>query len=256
MAKKVKGKQPVVDGTEVSETPATPSKPEKQVEKTKQESSTSGEEVPHKVNTANLAELKSACDECVKEYFGRPTAFSQSHTHEDIRLALGWSSTIIAFASAYYGYRTEFQESKFWVTVGVALYMLLSGASALYSQYIEKNVIFVGKRRTVASRISTERLTVSSTVPPSPTAPKSYVDSILAAVSLAPTPEPASAADAFPSYKLSVSYVHSSNNGKSLIHHADATLEKPFAAWFDEEGSLWKEGFEKALEELLSGIVG
>lgn len=108
------------------------------------------------------------------QYFGRPAAFTPSHVHEDIRLALGWSATLIAFAAAYHGYRTSFEESKFWVTVGVVLcvsspvparatrqltdpvacrYALLSGASSLYSQYVEKNEIFVGKRRTVKARV-------------------------------------------------------------------------------------------------------
>ena len=63
-------------------------------------------------------------------------------------------------------------------------------------------------------------------------------------------------ADAFPVYSLRLSYVQSSNNGKALIHHAEATLERPFADWFDAEGTLWKEGFEKELEGLLVGVVG
>ena len=44
-----------------------------------------------------------------------------SHVHEDIRLALGWSATLIAFAAAYYGYRSSFEQSKLWVTGGVVL---------------------------------------------------------------------------------------------------------------------------------------
>lgn len=102
-------------------------------------------------------------------------------------------------------------------------------------------------------------------MPPSPTAPRSplaYLTSLISTPSPKPAPGTASAAkaplpaDAFPVYSLRLSYVQSSNNGKALIHHAEATLERPFADWFDAEGTLWKEGFEKELEGLLVGVVG
>ena len=47
--------------------------------------------------------------------------FTTVHTHEDIKLALGWSSIFIAAGTALYGYKTEFEESKPVVWVGVIL---------------------------------------------------------------------------------------------------------------------------------------
>lgn len=109
-----------------------------------------------KVNKANLVELKNACDDAVREvrspshpipshrvtpppptpthhltlflfscpqYFTRPTAFTQSHVHQSVRLILGWSAALIAFAAAYYGYTVPFEESKFLVGVGVVVYV-------------------------------------------------------------------------------------------------------------------------------------
>lgn len=87
-----------------------------------------------------MTELKHACDDAVKfvsdcsvysfnfvkmdakrnaQYYGRPAAYTQSHKNEDVRLVLGWSSSIIALGSAYYGYIHDFQATKTIVTVGV-----------------------------------------------------------------------------------------------------------------------------------------
>lgn len=56
------------------------------------------------------------------QYFCLPThRFTRSHAHEDVRLALGWTSVAVAAATGYYGYVTEFHESKYWVSVGVVL---------------------------------------------------------------------------------------------------------------------------------------
>lgn len=56
-----------------------------------------------------------------RQYFSRPTAFVQSHALEDIRLVLGWSSALVTFAAAYYGYVTPFDETKRIVGAGVVL---------------------------------------------------------------------------------------------------------------------------------------
>lgn len=204
---------------------------------------------PTPVNLSNLAELKLACDDCVKQYFTRTTEFTQSHVHTDVRLLLGWSASLIAFASAYYGYIVPFEESKLWVTVGVVLYIILSALQWIYAQYVEKTQIFVGKRRTVSSRISTERLTLSSHIPPSPTASSGFFSS-------SPPPSASKPPPPFPSYTLQLSYVHSSNNGKALLHKSEATLTKGFGEMFDTKGVLQKEKLEEALEDRWKGVVG
>lgn len=123
------------------------------------------------------------------QHFGRPTAFTPSNVHDDVRLALGWSSIFIAFGTAYYGYRVPFEESKFWVSIGVALsvtpsppplvpispsaqadfprhsYVVLSGIYLLYEKYVVRNIVFVGKRRTVTTRVRFLLCRVSSPPP-------------------------------------------------------------------------------------------
>lgn len=104
-------------------------------------SATSRDRAP-KVNNASLADLKNTCDDAVKEvsfrragrlqisadsapaplqFFAKPNAFTRSHVHEDVRLALGWTSVVVAAATGYYGYVTPFNDSKYWVTVGVVV---------------------------------------------------------------------------------------------------------------------------------------
>jgi Microsomal signal peptidase 25 kDa subunit (SPC25) len=55
------------------------------------------------------------------QFFGRADLFRPSHVHTDVKLALGWTSTVIAAATSLYSYRTPFQESRFWVIVGVVV---------------------------------------------------------------------------------------------------------------------------------------
>ncbi|GAA5853813.1 hypothetical protein JCM9279_001674 [Rhodotorula babjevae] len=247
-----------------------------------------------KVNTANITELKNALDDHVKDLLslappaaGTTTTtarapFTRSHRHDDVRLALGWASVAVAAATGYYGYRTPFHDSTFWVSAGVALYVVLNTALALYVALVEKNTIFEGKRRTLASRISTERLSVSSlaaasprtftasswvpfplsllapmpslslaTTSPSPS-PSSSSSSSAATKPTAPAPAPA----AYPLYALTLSYAHSSSAGKALLHRAEVQLVSPCAAFFDGEGRLARGRVQEWVEGGLREVQG
>lgn len=98
-------------------------------------------------------------------------------------------------------------------------------------------------------QISTERLTLSSHIPPSPTASSGFFSS-------SPPPSASKPPPPFPSYTLQLSYVHSSNNGKALLHKSEATLTKGFGEMFDTKGVLQKEKLEEALEDRWKGVVG
>ncbi|BGP28011.1 signal peptidase complex subunit 2 [Rhodotorula toruloides] len=216
-----------------------------------------------KVNNASLTELKNALDDVVKEYFCLAThRFTRSHTHEDVRLAVGWTSVVVAAATGYYGYVTDFHESKYWVSVGVVLYVVLNTVLALYVAYVEKNVIFVGKRRTIASRISTERLTISSLAFSSPTShtTSSWIPfplSLLASQSHSPLPTSSSASQApvYPLYSLTLEYTHSSNANKSLLASSSATLSRSFGEMVDSDGRVARGEVERWLGEAF-GEVG
>ncbi|GAA5982809.1 hypothetical protein JCM10908_006797 [Rhodotorula pacifica] len=226
-----------------------------------------------RVNTSNLTELKNAVDDHLKLVFSSPEqAFKRSYVHDDVRLAIGWTAVGVAAATGYYGYVVDdFQRTKSWVAVGVVVYTLLNTTLALYVALVEKSVIYEGKRRTIASRISTERVTLSSVAYSSPThhTTSSWVPFPLSL--LLPSPPSASntkstsscaaAADdpsRYPLYRLTLSYSHSSNANKSLLASETLVLEKPFGEMFDEEGRLavkvveeWVLGSEEGLGKVV-----
>lgn len=179
------------------------------------------------VNNANVTEMKVACDDALKRYIGRPdTSFSAVNTHTDVRLALGWGSVLVAGLTAFYGYKVDFETSKPVMWIGLSLcvitalflacsrtltsddmitrYILLTSAQALYVWLVEGNTIFIGKRKTYAKRVESERIRVDSkSIAPAYSRLRAFVK-----------PSPAAA----PSYQLSMSYVRLTNAGKTLIH--------------------------------------
>ncbi|KAF8609603.1 hypothetical protein BDV93DRAFT_602252 [Ceratobasidium sp. AG-I] len=187
-----------------------------------------------KVNNASLSELKLACDDALRRYFSKPEQFKAQHTHTDIRLALGYAGVAIAAATGLYSWKRDFEESKPVVWVGVILYMLLTSVQTLYSYFVEGDTVFVGKRKTVNKRIETERLTLGAKTVPSDKAKFSIG----------------------PSYSLTAVYVHSSNNGKSLIRKSKQSTEAPFTTWFDENGVLDEVAFGEWLGEFATKLVG
>ncbi|KAL5481109.1 SPC2 [Sanghuangporus weigelae] len=189
------------------------------------------EREPVKVNNMNAVELKNACDDAVKRLLSQPNLFKEKHTHTDVKLLLGWASVLIAVGTAAYGWKVDFEQSKPVVWIGVILYALLTSASTLYSFLIEKDSVFVGRRRTLAKRVETEHITVASrTLPP---------------VTLGTSPR----------YRASVSYVRSSNSGKSLLRRGQATEEHAYTEFFDEEGTMDQEGFERWLGALVERVM-
>jgi signal peptidase complex subunit 2 len=83
----------------------------------------------------------------------RPELFKQIYLHTDVRLALGWLSVLVAAGTALYGYKFDFEKSKPVVWVGVGLYVLLTTLQTLYAYFVEKETVFVGKRKTFSKRV-------------------------------------------------------------------------------------------------------
>ncbi|KAJ3987846.1 microsomal signal peptidase 25 kDa subunit-domain-containing protein [Lentinula detonsa] len=195
-----------------------------------------------KVNNANVTELKNACDDAVKrvsrfyersefdsassQYLSRPELFNQIHLHTDVRLGLGWASVFVAAGTAFYGYKVEFEKSKPVVWVGLIVYMFLTVVQSLYAYLIEGDIVYVGKRKTFSRRIVSERITLYSRTTP--------------AKKMSP-----------PSYNLSISYVRSASSGKSLLAKGKTQRVEGYNAFFDEEGAMDQERFEKWVGELV-----
>ncbi|GAA5902218.1 signal peptidase complex subunit 2 [Sporobolomyces salmoneus] len=222
-----------------------------------------------KVNPSSLVELKTALDDTVKEFFSLPRHnFQVSHQHEDVRLSLGWSSVVIALGTTYYAYKMDdFQGTKSWVALGVVLYVVLNTILALYVTYFEKNIIWVGKRRTIASRITTELLEISSIASSSPSnsTQSSWIPFPLSLLASSP-PSPTAASSAsssdstipeqrYPLYTFTLNYTHSANANKSLLHQETLVLHKHVGEVFDSEGRIGRDRVEKWLKEGLERIT-
>ncbi|KAK7021244.1 microsomal signal peptidase 25 kDa subunit-domain-containing protein [Favolaschia claudopus] len=191
-----------------------------------------------KVNNYSTTELKNACDDAVKRYLSRPELFQQNHQHTDVRLALGWLSVFVAGGTGLYGYKVEFEQSKPVVWVGLILYMLLTFTQTLYSYFIEGDIVFVGKRKTFSKRIITERITLSSrTIPVSSSSSNSTPI----------TP---------PQYSLSLSYVRSTSANKSLLAKGKTQARAPYSRFFDAEGGMDGDAFERWVGEVVEEGMG
>jgi len=187
---------------------------------------------PVKVNNASLTELKIACDDAVKRFFSRPDQYKVRNTHIDVKLALGWSSVLVAAATGLYGWKTEFEKAKPLVFVGVIMYTVLTAIQTVYTYFVEGKCIFVGKRKTLSSRIETEKINIKSETTPAPS--PSYS----------------------PLYCLSITYSRSSNGGKTLIKGSVlAKQERPYTSFFDSEGNFDESQFIAWVTELSSKLV-
>ncbi|GAA6006649.1 hypothetical protein JCM11491_003132 [Sporobolomyces phaffii] len=226
-----------------------------------------------KVNPNSLAELKTTLDDTVREFFSlNRHNFQVSHRHEDVRLILGWTSVAIALGTTYYSYKVDdFQATKTVVAIGVSLYVVLNTILALYVQYYEKDLIWVGKRRTIAARISTETLEISSVATASRTGPStsssaswipfplSLLNSSRSTATKTPTAGEKSADsddvnepesdEEYPRYTLTLQYTHSANANKSLLGEHTLVLTKHVGNVFDREGRIARDEVEKWLRE-------
>ena len=174
--------------------------------------------------------------------------FTTIYTHTDVKLGLGWASVFVALGTALYGWKVEFEKSKPLVWAGVILYAFLSllyitslhalpnrycvltAVQTAYSYFVERDIVYVGRRKTLAKRIETERIVISSkTIPSQP--------------------------DRTPRYFLSVSYVHSANGGKSLLGRGTGSDEKPYNEFFDENGVLDQDRYHTWVAQLVERVV-
>lgn len=194
-----------------------------------------------KVNNANVTELKNACDDAIKRFLARPELFKQIHLHTDVRLALGWLSVFVAAGTAFYGYKFDFETSKPVVTIGICIYIALTTLATLYAYFVEGDTVFVGKRKTFSKRIITERISISSsTLPPSSSPSNSSTSTDVSNA---------------PSYTISLHYIRSTNKGKSLLGKGRVKNSAHYTRFFDDQGVMDQEIFEKWVAELVEGVM-
>ena len=127
-------------------------------------------------------------------------------------------------------------------------YVILTLAQTLYAYFVEGDIVFVGRRKTLDKRVRptssiptiinltrptqivTERITVSSTSTPS---------------------QP----DAPPAYALALNFVRSTSGGKSLLGKGRSTVRRGYHTFFDENGVLDQEAFERWVGGAVAAVM-
>lgn len=87
----------------------------------------------------------------------------------------------------------------------------------------------------------TERITLSSRTLP---------------VSFPPTPTPKAASSIPPQYALALSYVRSTSANKSLLARGKTNAAAPYSQFFDAEGTMDADAFERWVGELVEEGMG
>ncbi|KAI8600857.1 signal peptidase complex subunit 2 [Dissophora ornata] len=168
-----------------------------------------------KADKSNLLDLKSACDDALKEYLESKAQYRQSHRHTDTKLVLGYLGCAFAAAGSYYGYIHPFElpATKLWTFVSIVLYYLSNVLMMAYSYFVEKETVFAGSKTTPNG---VQTISVGSSV-------KHYN----------------------PYYDLDIRMEFSGSSAKTKIKKAThQQFSTAFRFWFDEDGVLAQDQFE------------
>lgn len=98
-----------------------------------------------KISPHNLAELKNTTDDAIGNYL-RGLKFTQDNSKLDVRLAIGYTSVIIAAAIFGADYKLGWEATKHWTAAAVVAYGALSAALQYWLWFVEKGVVFEGER--------------------------------------------------------------------------------------------------------------
>ncbi|ATY62030.1 Signal peptidase complex subunit 2 [Cordyceps militaris] len=170
-----------------------------------------------KISLYNLADLKNTSDDAIPNYLNS-LKFKQTHTLQDVRLALGYSSFAVAALCFLWDYKLGWDTTKYWTAAAVVVYMVLSGALTYWTTYKEKNVIYEGTTPsgdTQSTANGRKKIIVSTTTTKN-----------------------------IPIYNLDIVVrPKRASEGKPQTY----TLAKEFAGWFDEIGYFVAAPFQEML---------
>ncbi|MBW0501521.1 hypothetical protein O181_041236 [Austropuccinia psidii MF-1] len=179
--------------------------------------------VPIQVNNASLTELKNALDDATKTYFNTKAGFQQDFFREDVKLTLGWISSILAGGISLAGWYFGWDKTKDITGYFVAAYLLLSTAGSIFSATVEKKIIYAGTRPSKTNGAGLDKMTVSTDV-------ESHQ----------------------PIYQLEVLYETSKKSGPKVYQ---TKLKPHFKDFFDVDGYLDESGWHSYLQNILSTAV-
>jgi len=65
---------------------------------------------------------------------------------QDIHLALGYLAVLFVAAAAAYEYKVGFKQAKWISMLSVGAYFILHGALYFWTNYIERDIAYIGKK--------------------------------------------------------------------------------------------------------------
>ncbi|TKA31743.1 hypothetical protein B0A50_01821 [Salinomyces thailandicus] len=101
-----------------------------------------------RISPHSLPDLKSTTDDALTNYL-LSLNFTPIHTKLDTRLALGYTSVIIAAITFAADYKLGWEATKTWTAVAVVAYGALNAALTYWMWAVEKGVVFEGQREGV-----------------------------------------------------------------------------------------------------------
>lgn len=108
-----------------------------------------------KISPYSLNDLKNTTDDAMGNYL-RGLKFKQDNSKLDFRLAVGYTSVIIAGALFAADYKLGWEATKGWTAYAVAAYALLNATFTYWMWGVEKGLVFEGtKNGKKVRRVST-----------------------------------------------------------------------------------------------------
>lgn len=152
----------------------------------------------------------------------------------DVRLALGYSSFLLAAACALWDYKFGWDATKLYTAVAVAIYTVLSGALTLWTWKVEQGTIYQGKAP------SGDDVRLSEQTPASTLTNLSEIQLFIASETKKMEPV----------YRLKIA-IQDKSTGKIKAFK----ISKPFSEFFDETGLFVPKPFQEFLATNIS-VVG
>lgn len=181
------------------------------------------EAVPVKVNNGSITELKNALDDSTKLHLTKNHNFIQDHSHDDLKLTLGWVSSLLAGALSFAGWHYGWEKTQGYTLYVVVVYWIISTIALVHASFVQKQIIYVGTRATTNDKSTFERITIS-------TESTSYD----------------------PIYKLNLEYEIPKKNGSKKYQN---DLKPHYKDFFDIDGTLIESIWNSYLDGILKTAV-
>jgi len=99
-----------------------------------------------KISPHSLPDLKNTTDDALSNYL-RGLSFVQDNSKLDVRLALGYTSVLIAAVTFAADYKLGWEATKWWTAAAVVAYGGLNAGLTYWMWAVEKGVVFEGSRQ-------------------------------------------------------------------------------------------------------------